>query len=54
LTGIVTCPFSVINIHSPIEGKLDRGFEGMDVGQPLRVQLVHTDVQRGYIDFKKI
>jgi hypothetical protein len=30
------------------------GVEGADVGQRLKVQLVRTDVARGYIDFKKI
>jgi VacB/RNase II family 3'-5' exoribonuclease len=38
----------------PIEGRLVHGFEGVDVGQRLTVQLVRTDVERGYIDFKKI
>jgi exoribonuclease-2 len=38
----------------PIEGRLLHGFEGVDVGQRLKVQLVHTDVEKGYIDFKKI
>ncbi len=41
-------------LHPPIEGKLERGFEGMDVGHRLRVQLIHTDVERGYIDFRKV
>jgi VacB/RNase II family 3'-5' exoribonuclease len=39
-------------LHPPIEGKLVSGFEDMDVGHRLRVQLIHTDVERGYIDFK--
>jgi exoribonuclease-2 len=39
--------------HPPIEGRLLDGFEGVDVGQRLEVQLVRTDVQKGYIDFKK-
>jgi exoribonuclease-2 len=39
--------------HPPIEGKLVSGFKGMDVGHRVRVQLVHTDVERGYIDFKR-
>jgi VacB/RNase II family 3'-5' exoribonuclease len=39
--------------HPPVEGRLFDGFEGVDVGQRLRVQLVRTDVQKGYIDFKK-
>lgn len=41
-------------LHPPVEGKLGSGFEGMDVGQRLRVQLVRTDVERGYIDFKRV
>jgi VacB/RNase II family 3'-5' exoribonuclease len=40
-------------LHPPIEGRLESGFEGMDVGHRLRVQLVRTDVERGYIDFKR-
>jgi VacB/RNase II family 3'-5' exoribonuclease len=38
----------------PIEGKLVQGFEGMDVGHRLRVQLISVDVEQGYIDFKKV
>ena len=41
-------------LNPPIEGRLESGFEGMDVGQGLRVQLVRTDVERGYIDFKRV
>jgi exoribonuclease-2 len=41
-------------LHPPIEGKLESGFEGMDVGHRLRVQLVRTNVDRGYIDFKRV
>jgi exoribonuclease-2 len=41
-------------LHLPIEGRLASGFEGMDVGHQLRVQLVRTDVERGYIDFKRV
>jgi exoribonuclease-2 len=41
-------------LHPPVEGRLESGFEGMDVGHRLRVQLVSTDVERGYIDFKRV
>ena len=41
-------------LHPPIEGRLESGFEGMDVGHRLRVQLIRTDVERGYIDFKRV
>src|SRR5450759_601308 len=39
-------------LNPPVEGRLASGFEGLDVGHKLRVQLVRTDVERGYIDFK--
>jgi exoribonuclease R len=38
----------------PVEGKLVSGFEGMDVGRQMRVQLTSLDIQRGFIDFKRI
>ena len=38
----------------PIEGRLLHGAEGVDVGHRLKVQLVRTDVEKGYIDFKKV
>jgi VacB/RNase II family 3'-5' exoribonuclease len=41
-------------LHPPVEGRLVSGFEGADVGHRLRVQLQHTDVERGHIDFKMI
>ena len=41
-------------LHPPIEGRLESGFESMDVGHRLRVQLVRTDVERGYIDFSRV
>jgi hypothetical protein len=40
--------------HPTVEGKLTSGYEGMDIGHRLRVQLIHTDVDRGYNDFKKV
>ena len=38
--------------HPPVEGKLVNGFAGLKVGDRLRVQLVYTDVNRGYIDLE--
>ena len=37
----------------PVEGKVVAGFQGMDVGDRERVQLIDTDVERGFIDFKR-
>src|SRR5664280_345177 len=41
-------------LHPPIEGKLVYGFEGIDVGHRIQVQLIHTNVEQGFIDFKRI
>jgi len=41
-------------LNLPVEGKLMQGFAGVDVGDRLRVQLTDTNVERGYIDFKKV
>jgi exoribonuclease-2 len=38
----------------PVEGKLVSGFAGVDVGDRLRVQLTETNVEAGFIDFKKV
>ncbi len=39
--------------HPPVEGKLIRGEEGFDVGDKLRVRLVHADPESGHIDFER-
>jgi exoribonuclease R len=36
-----------------VEGRVIRGDDGMDVGDRVRVELVGTDVARGYIDFAR-
>ncbi|HEY8141931.1 MAG TPA: RNB domain-containing ribonuclease [Kofleriaceae bacterium] len=36
-----------------VEGRVVRGFKGLDVGDHTRVELVHTDVDRGFIDFAR-
>ena len=41
-------------LNLPVEGRLEGSFEGEDIGLRLHVQLIRTDVERGYIDFKKI
>jgi exoribonuclease-2 len=38
----------------PIEGRLVKGWEGVDVGNRLKVELIRTDIERGYIDFKRV
>jgi VacB/RNase II family 3'-5' exoribonuclease len=38
----------------PVEGRLAHGFEGVDVGDRIRAELISVDVERGYIDFRKV
>ncbi len=39
-------------ISSPVaEGKVVQGFQGLDVGDHVRVKLIRTDVAKGFIDF---
>ena len=38
-------------LHPPVEGKVIREFEGLDVGDRVRVELIGTDVEREFIDF---
>ena len=37
----------------PVEGRVVRGQPGLDVGDHVRVQLLATDVDRGFIDFAR-
>ncbi|MEO7838501.1 MAG: RNB domain-containing ribonuclease, partial [Anaerolineales bacterium] len=41
-------------LNVPVEGKLVEGFQGVDVGNELRVQLVDVNIQQGFIDFKNV
>jgi len=38
----------------PAEGRLESGARGLEVGQQIRVKLVSTDVERGFIDFVSV
>jgi ribonuclease R len=40
-------------LQPPTEGRLTLGFQGLKVGDHVHVKLVHTDVQRGFIDFAR-
>jgi exoribonuclease-2 len=43
-----------VRIRRPlVEGRLERGYEGLNVGDHVRVKLVHTDPARGFIDFAR-
>ena len=37
--------------NPPVEGRVVRGYDGLDVGDRVRVRLLETNAQRGFIDF---
>jgi exoribonuclease-2 len=38
----------------PAEGRIERGQEGLDVGDQVRVKLLRTDPEHGFIDFARV
>ena len=53
VTGVTPHGTFVRVLQPHVEGLLARGQQGVDVGDKLRVKLLSTDVQRGYIDFAR-
>jgi exoribonuclease-2 len=37
-----------------VEGRIEQGWEGLDVGDRVQVKLISTDVERGFIDFARV
>lgn len=54
ITGAAEKGIWVRLLHPPVEGKLLGHFTDEAVGDRLRVKLVHTNMEQGYIDFMKI
>ena len=53
VTGVTPKGVFVRVFDPPVEGRLMRGERGLDVGDRLRVTLLSTDPQRGFIDFAR-
>ena len=51
VTGVTPKGVFVRVLGPPVEGRLMHGEQGLDVGDRLRVKLLSTDPQRGFIDF---
>ncbi|MGC9467860.1 MAG: RNB domain-containing ribonuclease [Anaerolineae bacterium] len=54
VTGAASKGTWVRLLKMPVEGKLMSGFEGLDVGDQACVELIGTNVERGFIDFKRV
>jgi len=53
VTGVSDKGTWVRILRPAAEGKVVRGFEGLDVGDRARVELVHTDIEHGFVDFAR-
>ncbi|MEO6865827.1 MAG: RNB domain-containing ribonuclease [Gemmatimonadaceae bacterium] len=51
VTGVTPNGTYVRVLAPPIEGRVMRGEQGLDVGDKVRAQLLSTDPKRGFIDF---
>jgi exoribonuclease-2 len=51
VTGVTPKGTFVRALSPPVEGRLMRGEDGLDVGDQIHVKLLNTDPQRGFIDF---
>jgi exoribonuclease-2 len=54
VTGVSTKGTWVRISHPIAEGRIVRGFEGLDVADRVRVELVSVDATQGFIDFKRM
>jgi exoribonuclease R len=53
VTGVTPHGTFVRALQAHVEGLLAQGAQGLDVGDKLRVKLIRTDVQHGFIDFAR-
>jgi exoribonuclease-2 len=54
VTGVTSRGTFVRVLKPAVEGLLAEGQQGADVGDKLRVKLIRTDIERGYIDFVRV
>jgi ribonuclease R len=54
ITGVSMKGTWVRLLRMPIEGMLKTGYQGVDVGDRIRVQLLAVDVEQGFIDFGRV
>ena len=54
VTGVSDKGTWVRLLHPPVEGRLETNTRGLEVGRRIRVKLASTNVERGFIDFRRV
>ena len=54
VTGVTPSGTFARILRPPVDGRIERGERGLDVGEKVRVKLVSADPRRGFIDFEAI
>jgi exoribonuclease-2 len=54
VTGVADKGVFARTLHPPVDGRIVRGERDLDVGEKIRVRLVATVPERGFIDFERI
>jgi len=54
VTGVTDRGVFARTLHPPVDGRIVRGESGLDVGEKIRVKLIATVPERGFIDFERI
>jgi exoribonuclease-2 len=54
VTGVTEKGIFARTLAPPVDGRIMRGERGLRVGEKVRVRLVETDPQRGFIDFARV
>ena len=54
VTGVSDKGTWVRILHPPVEGRLENSVKGLEVGRQVRVKLISTNVERGFIDFRRV
>jgi exoribonuclease-2 len=54
VTGVTPSGTFARVLRPPVDGRIERGEHGLDVGQKVRLRLVSTDPRRGFIDFEAL
>ena len=54
VTGVTPSGTFARILRPPVDGRIERGERGLDVGEKVKLRLVSTDPRRGFIDFEAI